>query len=152
MKGFFLEMTESNISGYDMLKTAALRTEDIRTFRRMLKRGENLQVCNRFGESILHAACRRGSSKLVKFFIEEAGLSVKVVDDYGRTLMHDACWSTKPNFEIAELLLNACPDLMLIADKRGSLPLQYTRRDQWADWGTFLEKNGKKLVPRELCQ
>ena len=150
--GFFLTMNDDNINGYDMAKAAALRTDDIEALRKMHQQGQNLQVCNRFGESILHAACRRGATDMMKFFVHEAGVSIRVIDDYGRTVMHDACWTTKPMFELMEFLLDCCPDLLLVADKRGCTPLQYVRKQAWGEWCQFLEQRHEKLIPRELNQ
>jgi hypothetical protein len=150
LKNFFLQMGEANVAGYDMPKAAAVRINDVPALRQMLDRGETLQVCNRFGESIVNNACRRGSLEIMRFLLEEASISLKVVDDYGRTALHDACWNHTPCFELVKLLLEYCPDLLLIQDKRGSTPLQYVRRTFWSEWCQFLEQNKAKLIPRDL--
>jgi hypothetical protein len=150
LENFFLPMGEANIEGYDMAKAAAVRTNDVNALRQMLHQGQTLQVCNRVGESIVNNACRRGSLDIMKFLLEEASLSLKVVDDYGRTALHDACWTHTPCFDLVLLLLEHCPDLLLVQDKRGSTPLQYVRRQNWGDWCQFLEQNKSKLIPRDL--
>jgi ankyrin repeat protein len=152
LNGFFMQMTDENISGYDMPKAVAIRTEDIEDLRRMLREGQTLQVCNRFGESVVHSACRRSLARILQFLLQEAKVSVKVVDDYGRTPMHDACWTNRPNFDVVKILLSACPDLLLLADKRGFTPLQYVRKDLWGEWCQFLEDNKDNLMPRELVR
>lgn len=152
INGFFLQMTDESKNGYDMAKSTAVRTEDIDFLRRMLQEGQTLQVCNQFGESIVHAVCRRNSYSVLEFLLNEAKISVKVVDDFGRTPMHDACWTNKPNFDAVKLILSSCPDLILIADKRGFSPLQYVPKDLWEEWCQFLEENQCMLMPRELVR
>lgn len=150
LKDFFVEMGEANVTGYTMEKVTAMREEDIKTLRDMLSRGETLQVCNRFGESMIHSACRRCLQSVVRFLVEEAGVSLAVKDDYGKTPAHDACWTTKPNFEVVQIVITACPDLFLIADKRGSSPLDYTQKGLWSEWCAFLRDNEDILIPRKL--
>jgi hypothetical protein len=150
LDGFFLPITDANIAGYDMQKVTAIRTEDIVALRQMLKEGQTMQVCNQFGESVLHSACRRGSTPVVQFLVREAHVSVRLADDYGRTPLHDACWTNKPNFDLIKILLAACPDLLLIADKRGFTPLQYVRKDLWSEWCPFLESHAHLILPRHL--
>jgi hypothetical protein len=149
---FFLTMTEDNIKAYDMAKVTAVRNSDVAALQACLDRGEVLQCCNRFGESILHAACRRGTTECVQFLLETAHISARVMDDYGRTAFHDACWTGTPNFELIRVLLNHCPDLLLIADKRGSTPLEYIRKDSYGVWCEFLHEHADLLVPSVLNQ
>jgi hypothetical protein len=68
----------------------------------------------------------------------DAGSSVQVSDDYGRTPLHDACWTPNPNFETISLLLEKDPWLLSIADCRGSTPLGYVRKAHWGVWIGFL--------------
>lgn len=149
---FFVEMREANVTGYTMDKVTAMRTEDITTLRCMHSQGETLQVCNRFGESIIHSACRRGLQSVIHFLVEEAGVSLAVKDDFGKTPAHDACWTIKPNFEVVHIVVTACPDLFLVPDKRGSLPLDYTQKSLWSEWCAFLRDNEDKLIPKQLRQ
>ena len=147
---FFLKMTSKNVQAYDMPKATAIRRCDIAALRAMHQKGEILQCCNRFGESIVHTACRRGSAVCIQFLTQEAGVSLRVRDDYGRTALHDACWTSIPNFELIEMILKSCPDLLFIADKRGVYPLQYVRKDYHAHWCKFLEENQDLMTPKEL--
>ena len=97
-----------------------------------------MSACNRFGESILHIACRRSSFEIVKYLVENSE-SLFLIDDFGRTPLHDAFWSPEPRFEVVALLMNTSLDLIRFQDKRGAIPLQYIRRDQWRQWCAFLE-------------
>jgi hypothetical protein len=150
LEDFFLKMSSKNVQAYDMPKATAIRRCDIAALRAMHLKGEILQCCNRFGESIVHTACRRGSAVCIQFLTQEAGVSLRVRDDYGRTALHDACWTNIPNFELIEMILKSCPDLLFIADKRGVYPLQYIRKDYHEDWCKFLEENKELLSPKEL--
>jgi ankyrin repeat protein len=107
----------------------------------MKNEGTLFQCCNPFGESLIHMACRRGSFEVVEFFTKEANVDIKCRDDFGRTPMHDACWTSNPNFELIELLVTLCPELLSLTDVRGHSPLQYIRREHWPLWLSFLEKH-----------
>ena len=62
-----------------------------------------MTACNRFGESIVHMACRRADFEVVDFLLENIG-DVWGVDDFGRTPLHDACWRPEPRFDIVTCL------------------------------------------------
>jgi len=64
--------------------------------------GTNLQCANRFGESLIHMACRRSHRDVVSFLVNEAGVSLRVRDDYGRTPFHDACWRPELDLELIQ--------------------------------------------------
>jgi len=147
---YFLTMTEDNISAYGTDVISAVRNRDLPLLRKMHSEGRVLQCCNRFGESVLHMACRRGSIDVVRFLVEEAGVSFRVCDDYGRSPLHDACWTREPELELVKMLVLACPDLLLLKDKRGFTPLTYVRKDHWGQWCEFLEENRTLLTPTEL--
>lgn len=150
LKGFFHETTEENISSYGTDVITAVCQEDIATLRNMHHGGRMLLCCNRFGESIVHMACRRGAEKVVRFLLDEADVDYRLRDDYGRTPLHDACWTREPEIELVKMLITRCPDLLLITDKRGFTPLSYVRKDHWGLWCEFLESNRHLLIPTEL--
>jgi len=151
-QSFFLEMTDDNMDAYTMAKTVAVKSDNVQALTDMHNNGELLQCCNQFGESILHSACRHGSLKSLQFLVETAKVSLNVMDDYGRNPLHDACWTSTPQWDIINILLENCPDLFLAADKRGFTPLQYARKEHWNDWKTFLEKHEEKLLPKFFHQ
>jgi len=132
---FFLEITPDSISSYTNEVVRAINDSDIKTLKQ-----HNLQCCNRFGESGLHLACRRGLLSVVNFMISD-NVCVRRRDDSGRTPLHDACWNAIPNFQIMELLINKDPALLFLADKRGFTPLQYARKEHWSLWRQFLFDN-----------
>eukprot|EP00548_Thalassiothrix_antarctica_P000149 CAMPEP_0194143902 /NCGR_PEP_ID=MMETSP0152-20130528/13001_1 /TAXON_ID=1049557 /ORGANISM="Thalassiothrix antarctica, Strain L6-D1" /LENGTH=176 /DNA_ID=CAMNT_0038843511 /DNA_START=317 /DNA_END=844 /DNA_ORIENTATION=- len=134
LQDFFIASTPEQITAYTSAVITAVQNQDIATLREMQKKGVTLQCCNRFGESIIHMACRRGAMKVVRFLLEEARVSFLVRDDYGRTPLHDAFWAAEPQVEIAKMLVTICPDLLMISDKRGFIPISYVRKEHWGLW------------------
>jgi len=131
---FFPPLTEENLNGYSIDVVSAIRDEDISTLQALHSSGRSLSCCNRFGESILHMACRRGFTSIVKFLVEETGVSVRITDDCGRTPLHDALWNRDCKFEIFNILVKIDPALLFVSDKRGHTPFAYARKDKWDNW------------------
>ena len=138
VKGFFATPTEEEISAYGHDVLTAVRNRDIEKLREYHQNGRPLKCSNEFGESLLHMACRRGYVDVATFLIKEAGVTVRVIDDYGRTPLHDVCWTCEPNFQLFELVIMACTDLLFMRDRRGHTPLDYARREHWGDYVKFL--------------
>jgi ankyrin repeat protein len=112
----------------------AIRDQNVPLLRQFYESGRMLQSNNRFVESLLHMACRRGYTDVVRFLIiTEADVSLRIKDDYGRTPLHDACCSASPNFELTELIIEHDPDLLIIEDGRGHSPFSYARRSHWEE-------------------
>jgi ankyrin repeat protein len=135
---------EMNAYTHDVL--SAIRSQDIEKLREFHQRGRPLKCSNSFGESLLHMACHRGFVNVASFLIKEAGVTVRVRDDYGHTPMHDVCWTCEPNFELFELNMMACPDLIFMSDRRGNIPLEYARREHWGAYIKFLSEKHELLV------
>ena len=136
---------------YDMEAVNAIRDQDIPKLRKMLRAGKSLDACNRFGESLLHMACRRGHAKVVEFLVREAGVSTCIRDDFGRTPVHDACWTASPNFDVMDVLIqNASPDLLVGEDIRGHSPFRYARKEHWSNWIKYL-KEREALINKRIC-
>lgn len=145
----FLPPTPEQIEAYTNDAVSAVRSSDVESLRQLLSAGHSLECCNRFGESLLHVACRRSNAEIVSFLLFEAGVSPRIRDDYGRTPLHDACWRGNPEYEIVELLLSVEPRLAFVKDVRGHKPFQYARREHWGDWRKFIdEKRELILLPR----
>lgn len=142
----FHSPTEDEIAAYNQDVIKATRERNFDKLRVMLQEGKTLQCCNRFGESLMHMACRRGFTDVVEFLVKEAKCSLFVRDDYGRTAMHDAAWSPRPNFELMDFLIDQTPELLLLSDVRGHTPFSYVRKEHWKEWISFLEKRVDKLT------
>jgi hypothetical protein len=145
LANFFLELNNEHIEAYSVELVKAIRDRNIPLLRQFHESGRMLQCSNRFGESLLHMACRRGYTDVVRFLIKEADVSLRIKDDFGRTPLHDACWSASPNFELMELIIEHDPDLLLIEDGRGHSPFSYARRSHWKEWNDFLTARRETL-------
>ncbi|CAB1103246.1 unnamed protein product [Ectocarpus sp. CCAP 1310/34] len=137
------------VAAYDKAILRAVLDEDEAALERMRVAGRRMDACNRFGDSILHMACRRGRAAALRFLLRAAG-SAGVVssDDFGRTVMHDACWTSSPRFDVASAVLDADTRLLRTLDSRGSSPLQYVPEDQWPLWCAFFESRKEVYWPK----
>lgn len=149
---FFEEITSEHIQGYDTDMTDAIRSENVPRLRQLRAEGRQMQCCNRFGESTMHMACRRGSYPVVRFLMEECGCSIRLRDDFGRTPLHDACWTVQIEFEVMKMLIQAEPHMLLTSDKRGHTPLDYVRREDWSAWCGFFLDNRELLIPKDILK
>lgn len=155
---FFHKYTETEVEAYGMEVTTAVRSRNLEQLIELHQQGQILQCSNRFGESILHMACRQGNLKMVQYMVNEGNVTLRVKDDFGRTPLHDAFWSVSPNFELVDYLIEKCPSLLFICDVRGHSPLQYVRMEHESSWTAFLEKRqttilqGKNNLAKILMQ
>uniref|UniRef100_A0A7S3L6S8 Uncharacterized protein n=1 Tax=Amphora coffeiformis TaxID=265554 RepID=A0A7S3L6S8_9STRA len=145
---FFHKPSQDEIDSYGFEVLRAVRDADIDFLRQYHSDGKSLNICNRFGESLLHLACRKQKLSVVDFLLNEASVPAEVCDDQGRTILHDACWTSEPNFDVVDLILAKCPDLLLVKDKRGHTPLFYARREHWGKWLRHLGRNITKVLPK----
>lgn len=150
VEGLFEEPKQFEIEAYNFEVLKAVRTRNIEKLKEFHKEGHPLKCSNRFGESILHLACRKGFEDVVDFLITKADVPVWVKDDFGRNPLHDACWTVKPNFEMMDMLIEKSPDLLLVSDARGHTPLSYVRFQDWKKWIDYLSQKGAKLKPKKL--
>lgn len=142
----FIKPTAEMITGY-ATTSELVREDNLDKLKELHASGVSMQCCNRFGDSLVHIACRRGLTRIVKFLVEEAKASVHVRDDLLRTPLHDALWTSEPNFEIVEILLRAAPEHVLLPDRRGDTPLDYTRPEHAREWVAFLARQHALLRP-----
>lgn len=143
-------ITDAQLEAYDAEVLRAIRDSDLHSLRSFYQSNRPLQCSNRFGESLLHLACRKSLSSVVQFLVYEAGVPLNVRDDMGRSPLHDAFWSPTVNYELVDLILNKCPDLLLLSDKRGHTPLNYARKHHWAEWNKYLEGRQHMIQPKVL--
>ena len=86
----------------------------------------------------MHMACRRGDCVLVKHLVA-LGASMQVSDDFGRTPLHDACWTPEPCFDVVIYFLQHDIRLLRLLDRRGSSPLAYVRNEHHPIWCAFFD-------------
>jgi Ankyrin repeat len=146
-------ITDEQLEGYTMETVTAVRTNDIERLRSILsqnqpRRNVLSRACNRNGESLLHLACRRSSLDTIGFLVQEAQVDVTMVDDLGRTCLHDVCW--RPNveeaLEIASFLVQEVPQQLTTSilhrtDLRGHCCWDYVRREHWTVWHAFMHQH-----------
>ncbi|KAL7547045.1 hypothetical protein ACHAWF_010363 [Thalassiosira exigua] len=144
--GYHNSPTEYQTASYGVTLTRAVRSSDLSLAQSLLACGLHPNACNRFDESVVHAACRRGESAIIRALVD-AGASVCSTDDFGRTPLHDACWTPAPNFDSVRMLLDRDPWLLCVSDCRGSPPLGYVRRAHWAVWIGFLSAIADRYWP-----
>lgn len=87
----------------------------------LLAKGANPLKTDAQGRSPLHLAAHNGNDALVKLLLEQPGVNVNAVDDFGRTALHHACLREKDDAAKALLAAGAQADLY---DKNGFTPLQ----------------------------
>ena len=149
MKGYFLELTNERVAGYDMELVRAVRNEDMEMLEEM-SHDRNLECCNKFGESIVHTVCRRCSVDMLEFLLRK-NVDIRVACEMGRNPLHDTCWTTEINFDVVKKLLEVCPDFLYICDNRNLTPLSYiSSKGQWLEWNNFLLKNQHLLLPKHI--
>jgi len=153
-----VEPTEAMLNAYGTQILNAVRSNDLPLAKSLYKDGlfeHGCNACNRFGESILHIACRRGHLDMVRFLIEEVGLSVvNIRDDYHRTPLHDAFWTSTARFDVVDYLLKVphVTELLMCKDKRGFTPLDYSRAEDHGKWLRFLWERRAELKPTEFSK
>lgn len=148
LEDFFSTISEEQMARYSMQVVNLARANDVAglTLFHAQHGRDALDCFNRFGEGLLNMACRRGFTEMVNFLLSSAvALNVRVRDDYGRTPLHDACWSPEPQLEICTWIMQKDPSLFLVADKRGYTPFQYARKSDWHTWRQFLYENSIHL-------
>ena len=88
--------------------------------------------------------CRRGDATLLKILLsDDVKAELHVADDYGRTPLHDACWASEMATDVLNLILreNTTENIHMfyMEDARGSLPLSYVHKSQYAEWIQFID-------------
>lgn len=144
---YFTEITEERMAAYDVAAVTATRTNNLADLKQLYTDGKRMDCCNRFGESLLHMACRRGFVDIGIFLLSDADLTVRITDDCGRNPFHDICWNPKIEVKLALEILTRDPTLLLIGDKRGHTPFDYARRQDWRTWRDILLDNHHLLEP-----
>ena len=146
-EALFIKPSKEMLEAYKPEMLDCVRKNDIDKLKAMHKSGLLVNCCNKFGESMLHLACRRGNTDIVRFLLEEAKVNVNIRDDYHRTPLHDACWTTEPVYELVDLLMKLAPEHMIMPDARGYTPFDYVRKEHQGKWLRFLWERRTMLHP-----
>jgi hypothetical protein len=145
----FVLPTKEEIAAYRPELLNCVRQNDLVKLRALHKEGKVINCSNKFGESLLHLACRRSYTEIVEFLIKEAKVNVNIRDDYRRTPLHDACWTIEPNFALVDMLIKLYPEHMVMEDVRGFTPFDYVRHEHKGKWLHFLWQRRSIMRPRE---
>lgn len=146
LENFFAKVTDEQVAAYTLAVVQACRSNDLDALKKLhSEEGQTMNCCNRFGESLLTMACRRGFEDIVEYLLQLPDVDVRISDDGGRTVLHDACWNPSPQLKICEWIMNRDPALFFIADNRGCTPFQYARPEHWGIWRQFLLENKECL-------
>ncbi|KAL3907354.1 MAG: hypothetical protein SGARI_003576, partial [Bacillariaceae sp.] len=140
------------IQAYSSPVLNLVRQGDLKGLEKAQQEGTSVQCCNRFGESLLHLACRRSYTEIADFLIASTGKEsgtnmLHIRDDFKRTPLHDACWTAEPNLELVDLLLKHAPEQVVMEDVRGNTPFDYVRKDHYGMWLKFLWERKALLKP-----
>lgn len=153
---FLVPITKDDKAAFDMELVGAVRDKNLEKLHALHSQGHPMQARSQFGESLVHICARRGTPEMLRFLLSQRGdpelgvapVSCRLCCDYGRTPLHDAAWSADAaSLEMMKILINECPDLLLILDRRGSMPLDYIPKDRWAQCCAFLDKHKDMLMP-----
>ena len=94
-------------------------------------------------------ACRRGHLAMAEFLMNEAKVRWDHQDDFGRTILHDACWRPEPCQELMDAILKVVsPEWLMAQDVRGHTPFDYSRREHSGIWYDYLKQNEEMLKRR----
>ncbi|KAL3923478.1 MAG: hypothetical protein SGILL_001634 [Bacillariaceae sp.] len=145
LEGFFAKLTDEAVEAYTTTVVTVCRNNDLAGLKELQAKGQTLNCFNRFGESLLHMACRRGFEDIVDFLLEQPDVDIRMCDDNGRTVLHDACWNPNPQLKICQRILERDPCLFFISDNRGCSAFQYARPEHWDIWRKFLLENRESL-------
>jgi hypothetical protein len=139
------------VSSHSFELMNAVRQNDLAAIQRQHQvYKKNLQCANKFQESLVHAICRRGLPDMLTYLHGVAGVSLRVCCDGGRTALHDACWTGRPDFACINILLNDSPDLLYVLDKRNFTPLDYIPKEAHEAWNTWLTAHAHLVKPRDF--
>ena len=141
LDSFFTEVTEEQMASYTSEVVGCVRNNDLEKLKKLQEDGQPMDCFNRFGESLLNMACRRGFESIVQFLMERENVDVRICDDCGRTPLHDTCWNPTPQLNICKSIIEREPALLLISDRRGCTAFQYARKEHWPEWRKFLYDN-----------
>lgn len=145
MKDFFGDVSEEQMAAYNTEIVAAVRNDDMDQLERLQQDGQAMNCFNRFGESLLNIACRRGFEDIVRYLLDQPNISLRQRDDCGRTPLHDACWHPSPQLTICKWILDREPTLFFVMDRRGCTAFEYARPEHWPVWRKFLLENKESL-------
>ena len=101
---WWTDPTPRQLADYDTELAAAARSDDVSALEKAVSAGRCLDARNKYGESLVHAACYGSAPRALAYVLRHGG-SLKGCDATGRTPLHYACSARTPCFEIALQIL-----------------------------------------------
>lgn len=138
--------SDAQIASYDNNMLRALQHSDLLGLMTLSNNGYHMNACNKFRESALHHAARKCTPRVLKFMLDIVGKEW-ILDDIGRTPLHDACWRSPVNFSVIMLLMDTDITMLFTTDKRGHSPLDYAHQEDWGKWCAFFHAVVDKYWP-----
>lgn len=146
--GYIKTPTPLQIASFDTAVCSANKPDDADQLRSILQCGLSAVPMNKFGDSPFFIACKRGVTELVKVFIG-CGAEVRIADNFGRTPLHHAAWTSPLNFDTAKIILSADPCLLYVMDKHGKTPLDFVPKQYYLSWTKFIDSMAESLWPAD---
>uniref|UniRef100_A0A7S0XL50 Uncharacterized protein n=1 Tax=Pseudo-nitzschia delicatissima TaxID=44447 RepID=A0A7S0XL50_9STRA len=138
------------LASYGTYVVWAVLSSDPSLIRKLLGCGISPNPCNQFRDSILgDLVCKQGNFPIYKCFVDEFDADLRVVDGFGRTLLHHCCWAQDLCRPMVEDILQRDPIQIFLRDKQGKTPLEYVREDGFGTWNTFLNDVADKYWSRD---
>ena len=136
--------TPRQLTGYDTDLAAAARSDDVSSLEKAVADGRYLDARNKYGESLVHAACYGSAPRALAYVLRHGG-SLKGCDATGRTPLHYACAARTPCFEIALQILAREPRQAHAFDARGKRALSSVPDQNRRAWCEFIYANRRAL-------
>ena len=136
--------TPRQLTGYDTDLAAAARSDDVSSLEKAVADGRCLDARNKYGESLVHAACYGSAPRALAYVLRHGG-SLKGCDATGRTPLHYACAARTPCFEIALQILAREPRQAHAFDARGKRALSSVPDQNRRAWCEFIYANRRAL-------
>eukprot|EP00904_Undaria_pinnatifida_P003800 jgi/Undpi1/13420/HiC_scaffold_8.g03079.m1 len=104
--GYIKQPTAKQVLDYQSqpFMSDLVRKGDVEGLRAAVAAGRGMDASNKFGESLVHIACRRGNIDVLQFLLANGG-TLTCCDDLGRFPLHEVCWAVQPRFDIVRLFL-----------------------------------------------
>lgn len=128
--------SNSHVIGTNVMK--ALQSDDVDSLKWFLDKGFSVNYHNKFGETLIHHACRMQAVKCINELLERKVI-VGVSSTSGRNPLHNAIWFKEEiSLSILRLLCGICPVLLICEDWLGHTPLDNVSPLQWPVLCDFL--------------
>ena len=136
------------LASYGTYLVWAIQSSNLSLVRKLLGCGLSPNPCNQFRDSILgDLVCKQGNFRIYKCFVDEFHADLRVVDGFGRTLLHHCCWAHEFCRPMVEDILQRDPIQIFLKDKQEKTALEYVCASAYGTWNNFLNEVADKYWP-----